>query len=138
MRGVTAHLAEPADGRLAGAHGADRLAMTFLAAQIHHRAEAFPPAWDKVERRLSRDQLAALIVVGVGQQRRDRDFDKFRIAVEFFAVGKGELGAFDLQMNEVRASGIEAIELKSPEQSELLQHHRALAPDAGLAYGIAP
>ena len=40
-------------------------------------------------------------------------------------------------MNEFGACGIEPVELKSLQQRELLQHHRALAPDAGLADGVA-
>ena len=52
MHGVAAHLAEPADGRLAGAHGADRLAMALGAAQLHDRAEAFDRAGDEIERGL--------------------------------------------------------------------------------------
>ena len=86
---------------------------------------------------MSRDQLAALVVVGVRQQRRDRDFGEFRIAVEFLAVGESELGAFDLQMDEFGSRGIEPVELEALQQRELLQHHRALAPDAGLADGVA-
>ena len=114
MHGVAAHLAEAADGRLAGAHGADRLAIALLAAQLDDGAKTFDRAGDEIERGLFRDQLAALVIVGIRQQRRDRDFGEFRIAVEFLAVGKGELGAFDLQMDEFRARGIEPVELESP------------------------
>ena len=79
MHGVAAHLAEAADGRLARAHGADRLAMAFGAAQLDDRAEAFDRAGDEIERGLvSRDQLAALVIVGVRQQGRDRDVGEVR------------------------------------------------------------
>ncbi len=40
-------------------------------------------------------------------------------------------------MDEIRARGIEPIEIKTLEQRQLLQHHRPLAPGAGLAHGIA-
>ena len=136
MHRVAAHLAEPADGGLAGAHGADRLAMAFLPAQFYHRAKTFDRAGDEIERCLFRDQLAALVVIGIRQQRRDRDFGEVGIAIKLLAVGKGELGAFDLQMNELRACGIEAVEFESLQQRELLQHHGTLAPDAGFADGV--
>ena len=133
MHGVAAHLAEAADGRLARAHGADCLAMAFGAAQLHDRAKAFDRAGEEIERGLvPGDQLAALVIVGVRQQGRDRDVGEFRIAVKLLAVGEGELGAFDLQVDEFGAGGIEPVELKALQQRELLQHHRALAPDAGL------
>src|SRR5712691_10415964 len=41
MHGVAAHFAETADGRLTGAHGADRLAVSFLTAQFYDRAKPF-------------------------------------------------------------------------------------------------
>src|SRR6266567_3487145 len=44
--------------------------------------------------------LAARVIVGVRQQGRDRNVGEFGIAVEFFAIGKGKLGAFDLEMDE--------------------------------------
>ena len=40
-------------------------------------------------------------------------------------------------MDEFGAGGIEPVELKALQQRELLQHDRALAPDAGLADGVA-
>ncbi len=67
MHGVAAHLAEPADGRLAGAHGADRLAVALRAAQFYDRAKTFDRARDEVERGFFRDQLAPLVIVGIGQ-----------------------------------------------------------------------
>ena len=138
MHGVAAHLAEAADGRLARAHGADRLAMAFGAAQFYHGAEALDRAGHEIERGLvSGDQLAALVIVGVRQQGRDRDLGEFGIAIKFLAVGEGELGAFDLQMDEFGTRGIEPVEFKAFQQRELLQHDRALAPDAGLADGVA-
>src|SRR5206468_3093054 len=50
---------------------------------------------------------------------------------------EGELGAFDLQMNELRSCRIEVIERKTFQQGQLLQHDRTLAPDARLAYRVA-
>ena len=84
------------------------------AAQFDDRAKAFDRAGDEIERGLVRDQLAALVVVGIRQQRRDRDVGEFRIAVEFLAVGIGELGAFDLQMDEFRARRDRARRAESP------------------------
>src|ERR1700737_5422216 len=137
VHGVAAHFAESADGGLPGAHGADRLAVAFLTAQFYHRSKTFDRAREEVERGLFRDQLAALIIVLIGQQRRDRYLVEIRIAEELFAVGKGELGALDLEMNELRARGIEAVQREALEQGQLLQHHRALAPGPRLADGIA-
>ena len=114
MHGVAAHFAEAADGRLAGAHGADRLAVALGAAQFYHRAKTFDRARDEVERGFFRDQLAALVIIGIRQQRRDRDFGKIRIAIKFLAVGISELRAFDLQMDEFRTGRIEPVELEIP------------------------
>ena len=52
MHGVATHLAETADGGLAGAHGSDRLALAFLAAQLHDRAKTLDRAGNEVERGL--------------------------------------------------------------------------------------
>ena len=133
MHGVAAHLADAADGRLARAHAADGVALAFLAPQLHHRAEALDRARTQFERRRVGDELAALVVVGVGQQRRHRHLDEIGIAVEFLAVGIGELGAFDQDVDEFRAGRIEAVEIEALEQRKLLQHHRTLRPRTGLA-----
>jgi hypothetical protein len=37
------------------------------------------------------DELAALVIVGVGEERLHGDVDKIGIAVELFAVGIGKL-----------------------------------------------
>ena len=138
MHGIAAHFAKAADSRLARAHGADRLAVPLGTAQFYDRAETFHRARDKIERGfVSGDELAAFVIVGIRQQGLDRDVGEFWVAVEFFAVGESEFGAFDLQMNEFGAARVEPVELKSLQQRELLQHHRTLAPDAGLADGVA-
>src|ERR1700731_4661319 len=62
MHGVAAHLADASDGRLAGAHAADRMALTLLAAQLHHGAEPANRSRAQFERGLAVDKLAALIV----------------------------------------------------------------------------
>src|SRR5262245_58077608 len=100
MHGIAAYFAKTADSRLACAHGTDRLAMALSTAQLYDRAEAFDGSRNEVERSFVRDQLAALIVIRVGQQRRDRDFREFGIAIKLLAVRISELGAFYLQMNE--------------------------------------
>lgn len=137
MHGVAADLAEAPHGWLAGAERANGLALAFRAAQLDHAAEALDRAGPEIERSLLGDELAALVVIGVRQQRRDRDLAEFGIAVEFFAVGEGELGAFDLEMDEFGSGRVEPIERKALQQCELLQCDQALAPDAGLADGVA-
>ncbi len=83
------------------------------------------------------DQLAARVIVGVGEQRLDRHVDEFRIAVERVAVREGELGAFDLIVDEVRAARIEAVEIETLGERELLQGHQPLRPRARLEHGVA-
>ncbi len=39
-------------------------------------------------------------------------------------------------MNEIRSDRIEAVEIEALEQRKLLQHHRTLAPRAGLAHRV--
>ncbi len=68
MHRVADNLAEPADGRLAGAESADRGACAIGLAHFDHRAETFDRAGAQFERRLLADQLAALGVVAVRQQ----------------------------------------------------------------------
>src|SRR5690606_41480621 len=63
-----------------------------------------------------RDQLAPLVVIGIGQQRLDRDIGELGIAIERLAIGISELGGFDLQMDEVGACGVEPVELKRSEE----------------------
>ena len=106
MHGVAARAAEPADGRLADTSAAGRRRRA-VAKQPDHGAEAFDRAGTQVHRCRFADELAALGIVGIGQQRRGRHFDEIGIAVERLAIGKGELGALDLQMNEVGARRIE-------------------------------
>jgi hypothetical protein len=84
--------------------GADRRAMAF-GGGVSTPCRSLRPSRAEIERGLVGDQLAALVVVGVRQQRLDRHVDEFRIAVEFLAIGKGELGAFDLQMDEFGPAG---------------------------------
>ncbi len=76
-------------------------------------------------------------VIGIRQKRRDRDLVEFRVAIKLLAVGKSKFGAFGLQMNEFGACWIEPVEFEALQQRQLLQHHRALAPDPGLADGVA-
>src|SRR4029077_5302639 len=100
--------------------------------------KTFDRAGDEIERGLiPRDQLAAFVVIGVRQQGRDRDLREFRVAIKFLAVGKGELGAFGLQVDEIGTGRIETGELEALQQRELLQYDRALTPDTRLADGVA-
>ena len=108
-----------------------------LAAHLDLAAKARDRTRPQFQRRFVRNQLAALGVVFFRQQRLDRHLHEIGIAVERFAVGIGELGRFDLQVDEIRAGRIEAVEIEAFEQRQLLQQHRALAPDAGLAHRVA-
>ncbi len=126
MDGVAAHLADAADRRLARAHAADRAPLALLAAQLHDRAEALDRTGAQLMRGLVGDQLPPLIVVGIRQQRRHRHLDEPRVAVEGFAIGIGELGALDEEMDELRADRICIHEVEALEQRQLLQHHRPL------------
>src|SRR5207253_1691483 len=136
MHGIAAHLAEAADGRLARAQAADRAPLPFLATQLDHRAEALDRPGAQFERSLVTDELAPLVVVGVGKERRHRHLDKVGIAVEFLAIGIRELGALDGAVNEIRSHRIGAIEIEAVEQRQLLRHHRPLGPLAGCACGV--
>src|SRR5215471_14209389 len=108
MHGIAAHLAEAADGRLARAQASDRAPRAFFATQLNHRAEARDRPRTQFERSLVTYELAPLVVVGVRKERRHRHLDKVGIAVEFFAIGIGELGALDEEVNETRAYRIGA------------------------------
>ena len=111
MHGVAAHLTDPPDGRLACAKRTDRGTLAGVAPQLYYRAEAFDRAGSELQRRGFANELAPLGVVGVGEQRRHRHLDEIRIAVKAFAVGIGELGGLDLEMDEIGLSGIESVEL---------------------------
>ena len=106
VNGVADHLAHAADGRLARAHAGDELG-AFL--ELHQRAEAFDRAGAQFERRRVGDELAALGVVGVREQRLERHVDELRIAVEFLAVGVGKLRALDDGVDEVRPDDVRAM-----------------------------
>src|SRR3954452_20357259 len=110
MHGVAAHLAEAPHGWFAGAERADGLALAFGAAQLDHAAKALDRARPQIERSFIGNQLSTFVVVSVRQQRRDRDLAELGIAVEFFAVGEGELGALDLEMDELGPGRIEPVE----------------------------
>jgi hypothetical protein len=65
-------------------------------------------------------ELAPLVVVGIRKERRHRHPGKVGIAVEFFAIGIGELGALDEEVDEIGADRIGAIEIEALEQRQLL------------------
>jgi hypothetical protein len=109
-----------------------------LARQLDQRAEALDRSGPQLVRSGIADQPAALKIIGVREERRDRHRDEIRIAIECLAVGKCELCALDLQMDEVGAGGVETVDVETFKQCKLLQHHRALAPRAGLADRVAP
>ena len=82
--------------------------------------------------------LRALGVVGLGQQRLDRHVDEIGIAVKGLAVGEGELGGLDLQVDEIRSGRIEAVEVEALQHRELLQGDGTLRPGPGLEHAVAP
>ena len=137
MHGVAAHLSDPPDGRFAGAERADRRALAGVAPQLDDRAEAFDRAGFELQRRGFSDELAPPGVVGLREQRRHRHLDELRIAVKALAVRIGELGGFDLEMDEIGPGRVDPVELEALEDRELLQHHRTLAPGPGLADRVA-
>src|SRR5262245_29661549 len=63
MHGIAAHLTQPADGRLARAHAADRAALAVVAPQLHHRAEAGDGSRTQFERSVLADEFSPLFVV---------------------------------------------------------------------------
>src|SRR5579883_2207631 len=141
MHGVAAHFAEPPDGRLAGTHGGGSASPALFrrwlsVLEFDHGAEAFDRTRPQFKRSRVLDELAALLVVGVGEQCLDRHRLEFRIAIEFLTVRKGELRCFDYRMDEFRTRDIEAVEVKALEQGKLLQHHRALRPWSRFADGV--
>src|ERR1044072_4871228 len=137
MHGIANDFAEPADRRLAGTQRSYGRARSFRFSNFNDGAEALERTRPQFERGLLADELASFLVVAVRQERFDRHVDEIRVAVEAFPVGVSELGAFDLEVNEIRTGRVEAVEIEPLEKRKLLQHHRALAPDAGLADGIA-
>ena len=82
------------------------------------------------------DELAALGVVGLRQQRLHRHVDELRVAVEGLAVGVGELGALGPDVDELRIGGRQAVEIEALEQGQHLQQHRALRPGVRLQHAI--
>ena len=78
------------------------------------------------------DQRAPLRRVLPGEQRRERHVREERIAVAGLAVGVGELGRLDLEVERVGAAGACRAQVEALEQAQLLQEHGALAPGPGL------
>src|SRR5438552_12547189 len=91
----------------------------------------------KLKARAVADDPPPLVIVDIGEQHLARHRDKRRIAVETVAVGEGELGALDLQVDEIGPGGVKPVKIKAFQQSELLQQHRSLAPEPCLANGEA-
>src|SRR5262249_17767826 len=83
----------------ARAQAAARAPRAFLATQPHHRAETLDRARTQFARGLVAYELAPLVVVGIRKERRHRHLGKVGIAVEFFAIGIGELGALDEEVD---------------------------------------
>src|ERR1700719_2911469 len=137
MHGVAAHLAEPADGRLAGPHGANRLPRPFGAPELHHGAKALDRTGPQLEGCGVVNELPPLVIVGVGEQCLDRYLLEFRIAVEFLAIRESELRGLHHGVDEFRAGDIEPFEPETLEQRQLLQHHGPLRPRPRLAYRVA-
>src|SRR4029079_16845699 len=116
---------------------ADGQARPAFAAQLDNRPESFDGSGPQFERGFFGDEFATISIVGIRQQGLDRHLDEFGIAVEFFTIGERELGSLDLYMDEIRAGRMKIIEAHAFEQRQLLEQDRSLAPDSGLADGIA-
>src|SRR5215831_14360153 len=136
MHSIADYLANASDRRLSRTEGPHRRTRTFGTTQLHNRAETFDGAWTQFERSTFANQLAAFGIVAIGKECLDRHLHEIRIAVEAFAIGVGELGAFNLQMDEIGTGRIKAIEVTAFQQRQLLQQHGPLAPDARFAYRV--
>ena len=79
------------------------------------------------------DEPAPRRVVVVREQGLHGHVDKIRVSVEGLAVGKGELGALDHGVDELRAQWVHGRHVEALEQGELLQKHRPLRPRTALA-----
>src|SRR5262249_15664994 len=67
----------------------------------------------------------------------NRHADEIGVTIPSLAVGKGKLGAFDDDMNEIRTERVEIVEVESFEQRQLLEQNRSLAPRTSLGHGVA-
>ena len=108
-----------------------------MAADQHARLTSVRAAWAQFERGALADQLAPRIVVGGAEQGGHRHVDKIGVAVPRLAVGEGELGAFDDDMDKIRPERVEIVEIEALEQRQLLQQNRPLAPRPALGHGVA-
>ena len=127
-----AGVAGQAERRLAGA-GSRRRRPPGHRRQL--RLASVRSARTKLLRRILPHQRAALVGIGRAEQRGERHVGELGVAVERLAVGERELRALD--------DGVDALarrhrrEVEAGQQRELLEHHRALPPRAGLADGVA-
>ena len=91
----------------------------------------------QLEGGFSAHQAAARGVVALAEQYRHRHLAEVGVAVPGLAIGKGELGALDDGVQELRALRPHCREIEAGEEGELLEEDRALAPRAGLGHAIA-
>ena len=131
MHGVAAHFAEPADGRLAGAHGADRVAAHRRRAQLRPPRRSPRPSRAAIRARPCRRSAC-----GVRHCRRPTAASRSapRRTPDRRRTPRGRRRRASTHstcrwMNS-GAGGVETVELETLEQRELLQHHRTLRPDA--------
>src|SRR6266581_3021786 len=117
MDRIASRFAKLPDSRFAGARGqnAGRLADMDLA------AEAGDVSRTQLQARALPDQPPPFVIVDVGEQHLTRYRDESGIAVETVAVGKGKLGAFDLEVDEIGSRRVEPVKIETFQQSELLQ-----------------
>ena len=81
-----------------------------MAPDQHARDARLRAAGTQLERGPLADQFAPQIVVPGTEQSAHRHVDKVRIAVPGFAVGKGELGALDDDMDKLGTEWIEIVD----------------------------
>src|SRR5262249_27498685 len=102
----------------------------------HARHALIRAAGPQLQRGLVADQLSPRVVVGSVEQRAHWNINKSGIAIPSLAVGEGELGGFNDDMDKIRSERIEIVEIEPLQQRQLLQEYRALAPWPALGQGV--
>ena len=102
-----------------------------LQGALHLRLVALDAAGAQLERGLVGDELAALVVIGIGQQRLDRHVDEIGIAVIGLAVGEGELHGLDDGVDELARSSAPWRQGRSPSAAPASAGRPAPGPRAG-------
>ena len=78
------------------------------------------------------NQICPGFCIGLGQQYLGRNHCFRRIAVVLLAIGKGELGGLDQEVQVIGAARPHRAQVEAPHDGERLQHRRPLRPEAAL------